>query len=211
MNELLKSLEKAKKLHTEVWKDESPPQDNQEFQASVVLSRLQTTVQDLIADHVPLYIIELSLFYFWFRMATLSCNLDESIFERHINDMSIRDHVVHMIQNVHIEDEGATDTMEKLGNEIQIMRNMMREALQIPITDTEKETYAKLCNQRIWEITGKCLKEMIQPGTVETGLLYFWYRSWNILTDESEDRFQKLERHWELVNEEAHHLVRGLS
>jgi len=191
-------LSNSAKLHEKVSKAKEPPKDTDEFQMSVIQSRLQTAIVNLTYDGCSLFLIEVSLFYFWFKIESLIHKIDDDIFEKKATDINFKIQIIEIIlkQALNTKDDGPTRDMKDLGQNVQLMKDEIQGMNPLAISNVEREKQIKKVNQAIWEASSQCMKDSISPIDIAGMLLYYWYRNWNIIRNESEDLFQKVERNW---------------
>ena len=194
----------VRRLYHQIHRDDASPQNEREQQAAMVLDRMRSTVLGLIMEGVTPTTLELTLFYHWLRLSTLSRGWSDAQF----NDLSsqmgeVMRPLVQMLQELEptLVDAGPTPAMAEMSGLIQELKDAFSALSTQPVSHETVVQHTDLSNRAAFGLVQTCLDAGVHPGFIESVFLYYWLRASTINANVPERFFQKLERHWEVVVE----------
>jgi hypothetical protein len=193
-------LDQIRELHQRIHRDAPPPANELEERTLYAMSGLHAALQELILERMNLDTVELSLFYFWLRITTLSHGIAEAKFKVLAGNMPmVMQALVTRIKEIAsgIRDAGPTAEMRAMRDKIQAAKDIIyrsRPPERLPRDEITRQ--AELTNGRLYHLIGDWLTQEVYPGIIERVLLYHWFRTSTINANVSEEFFQKIERNW---------------
>jgi hypothetical protein len=188
------------RLYRAIHRHDPPAANARERQAAIALSGLQRVLLELVEQSVHLVTLESALFYHWLRLATLTRQLDEALFDAWSSDLGgVMQAVGSELRAAAAElpDDEPSAQMRMLGDKVQQLRALAGGLLHQPLpprADIERMT--DVTNRALFAFARECLDQAIDPGLLEASYLYYWVRISTVRANVPERVFQKLERHW---------------
>ena len=192
----IKGIEKLQKqLHA----NDPEPATREEQNAKMTLDSVQGIVMLMVQNGVNVDIIEISLFYHWFRLITLINMCDESDFSRWSSDLgSIMVPLIDRLKLFasEIEDSGPSQEMAELGSRLEKIKSFISKKSKLDDLSSDVEA----ANKGIWGLTAVLMEKYeVNPVLIQNTLLYYWLRTATINHGIDEALFQKWERNWETL------------
>jgi hypothetical protein len=208
-------LDQIRELQQRIHRDTPPPEGDVAQRTLYAMSGLQAVGRELLLQRVNMDTIELSLFYFWLRITTLSHGISEAKFKALSGDMPmVMQALVTRTKEIAsgIRDAGPTADMRAMCDMVQEAKDILyRSRLAARLTSDEMTRQAELTNGRLDHLIGDWLTQEVNPGIIERVLLYHWFRTSTINANVPEEFFQKIERNWPDVADKLDTFLEDLS
>jgi hypothetical protein len=190
-----------KKLYDQIHKNDAPPANKSEEQAALVLNAMQAMLMLMVQNHVDSNVLELSLFYHWFRMITLVNRCEEADFNRWSSDLDcIMSPLIERLKQIaeQIKDS-PSEQMAALGSHVEELKGHFQR-LKNDSKLSDPKPHAEAANRGIYGLIAVLMtKYNVNPVLIQNTLLYYWLRTTTINHGVDETMFQKWERNWEAV------------
>lgn len=199
-------------MYSTIHKDDEPPNNPTEQQAAKLKLEMQNSLQKLIMKGMSPITIELSLFYHWLKITTLSHGYEDTVSDKLLNNLT--DTMAELIKHIEkisaiIKDTGPSQDMKALGDKIQEIKNIHSMLAKNKLdSQAEIRRHTEATNEEIFYLVCSWLKAEINPRPIDTILLYFWLRTSTINANVPEPFFQKIEHNWEDVVAEVNKFIR---
>ena len=194
-------LAELKRLYDQIHKDDAAPANQNEEHAYLVLETTKAMLMLMIQNQVDSNVLELSLFYHWFRLATLVKRCRETDFDRWSQDLNcIMQPLIERLKQIAAQiNDSPSKQMESLGTQVQLLKELMHQSNDDSRLDDPTPS-AEAANRGIHGLIAVLMtKHGINPVLIQNTLLYYWLRTTTINHNVDEGMFQKWERNWEFV------------
>lgn len=194
-------LAELKKLYDQIHKNDAPPASKSEEQAALVLDSMQAMLMLMVQNHVDSSILELALFYHWFRMITLVNRCKDADFNRWSSDLDcIMPPLIERLKQIaeQIKDS-PSEQMAALGSHVEALKGHFQH-LKNDSKLSDPKLHAEAANRGLHGLIAVLMtKHSVNPILIQNTLLYYWLRTTTINHNVDEGMFQKWERNWEAV------------
>jgi hypothetical protein len=194
-------MAELKKLYDQIHKHDEPPASKSEEQAALVLESTQAMLMLMVQNHVESKVLELSLFYHWFRMITLVHHCEEADFNRWSSDLEcIMVPLIERLKQIAAQiNDSPSDQMAALGSHVEALKGHFQ-SLQNDSGLDDPTPHAEAATRGIHGLIAVLMtKHKVNPVLIQNTLLYYWLRTTTINNNVDEGMFQKWERNWEYV------------
>ena len=196
-------LDELKNLHLEIHSTDPVPSNENERQAELIIKSFQQTVNSLIMSNVPIKIIFMSLFYFWFKLeADMQRVSDTKINAKLKNPDVLLKETIALIKSIvdSYEDNLQSSQMQTLGQNIDMLKLLITDDMidcKLPY-DELKEKTAKV-NLCIAGVIKGFLDQSYNPEIIANVLFNNWLRLSAFNSSITEKYYQKIEYYFEEV------------
>ncbi len=190
-----------KNLYDQIHKNDAPPASEDEEQAALVLDSMKAMIMLMVQNHVDSNVLELSLFYHWFRLITLVNRCEETDFNRWSSDLEcIMQPLIKRLQQIAAQiKDSPSDQMAALGSHVEVLKNHLQ-SLKTDSKLDDPRHHVEAANRGIHGLIAVLMtKHTINPIVIQNTILYYWLRTTTINHNVDESMFQKWERNWETV------------
>jgi hypothetical protein len=194
-------IEEIKKLYEQIHKNDAPPANQSEEQAALVLESMQAMLMLMVQNHVDSNVLELCLFYHWFRMITLVNRCQESDFERWSRNLDgIMQPLIERLKQIAAQiNDSPSEQMENFGSHLQILKDHFQRLKKDSRPDGVNRD-VEAANRGIHGLIAVLMKKHgVNPVLIQNALLYYWLRTTTLNHNVDESLFQKWERNWQAV------------
>jgi len=196
-----------------VWRDQPPPATDRLAQILYVQDRFRALSAELIEYGVSGAILEGTYLVAWLKVAC-AMHLPKGGLEFCLSRIGpVMQSVTALLQRLYqeIEDDGPVPGMKALEEKITELRRYMGfPSVGLP-TPERAQIEQDLAYSRIQPLLAELLDEQVDPGVLESLLLYFWFRMMVVRHNLKEEFFQKLERNWDTVMGQVNQYLETLS
>jgi hypothetical protein len=196
-------MAELKKLYDQLHKNDAPPANKDEQQAALVLDSIKAMLMLMVQNHVDSNVVELSLFYHWFRLATLVNRCQEADFERWSSDLDcIMQPLIERLKQIASQiNDAPSEQMAALGSHLEAIKSHLH-SLRSDAKLDDPRPHVEAANRGIHGLIAVLMtKHNVNPVLIQNTLLYYWLRTTTINHNVDESMFQKWERNWEAVVE----------
>jgi hypothetical protein len=198
-----KLLEDVHAIHQSLWADAASPASRKEVQQRLMLERMRALAVDLGQQGVTIAIMEGAFLMWWLKLACFNHQFAEGGLERCLSRIGpVMGPVGDILNGLghDIQDEGPLPEMQLLGEKLEQVRGLIGGWSQsVPRSHEEEAAQTEAAHTCIRRTLVESIDAGVPPVTIESLLLYFWFRCTALRRGLKESFFQKLERHWELV------------
>jgi hypothetical protein len=194
-------IAELKKLHDQIHNNYAPPANKHEKQAALVFNSIQAILIEMVKNRVDTNVLELSLFYNWFRLITLVNRCKEADFKRWSSDLDcIMQPIVERLKQIAAQIEDApSEQMSALGSHVEAIKNHFHSMKGDAKLD-DPRPHVEAANIAVHGLIAVLMtKHNVSPVLIQNALLYFWLRTATINHNIDESIFQKWERNWEAI------------
>ena len=191
-------------------KIEEPSSEHEELIGNL-MDKFQETIQRLIMEGIHPQVLEATLFTQWLHMASLDREESEEYFARQVqNAPTLMLKVIEKLNELSssLKDTGPTEDLKRLGENLDVLRDVYKELKQEPLSDKENKAQSAKALDAFVAILDEFATVPIR--NLEACFLYYWIRFSIIESSVPEEYFQKLERNWPEVFEEVSKYASGL-
>ena len=194
-------MEELKKLYEQIHKNDAPPANQSEEQAGLVLESIKAMLMLMVQNHVDSTVLELCLFYHWFRMITLVNRCQEADFNRWSKDLDcIMQPLIERLKQIAAQiNDRSSEQMAALGSHLEILKSQVQSLKNDSKPDDPSQDVEAATRGIHGLIAVLMTKYGVNPVLIQNSLLYYWLRTTTINHNVDESLFQKWERHWEAV------------
>jgi len=195
-------LKELEKLYKQIHEEDLPPGNKGEEDAALVLESLKALIMLMIKNNIDMTVIELSLFYHWLRLITLTTDCKEADFNRWSSNLeSVMIPVVERLKlmAIEIQDDGPTVEMIELGSRVEEIKDHVHNIRSVSKLD-DPTHHVEAMNRGLHGLVSVLMtKYGVNPMLIQNTIFYYWLRTTTINSNVNEKMFQKWERNWEVV------------
>jgi hypothetical protein len=194
-------MEELKKLYDQIHKNDAPPANKSEEQAGLVLDAMQAMLMLMVQNHVDSSILELSLFYHWFRMITLMNRCEDADFNSWSSNLDcIMLPLIERLKQIAVQiKDSPSEQMAALGSHVEALKGHIHR-LKDNAKLNDPTPHVEAANKGIHGLIAVLMtKYEVNPSLIQNTLLYYWLRTTTITHNVDEGMYQKWERNWEVV------------
>ena len=190
-----------KKLYEQIHNNDAPPANKNEEQAALVLESMKAMLMLMVQNRVDSNVLELSLFYHWFRLITLVNRCEEADFNRWSSDLDcIMQPLIERLKQIAAQiKDSPSEQMAALGSHVELLKSQFQRLKNNSKSDDPRH-HIEAANRGIHGLIAVLMtKYEINPILIQNTILYYWLRTTTINHNVDEGMFQKWERNWEAV------------
>ncbi len=196
-------LDELKNLHLEIHSTDPVPSNENERQAELIIKSFQQTVNSLIMSNVPIKIIFMSLFYFWFKLeADMQRVSDTKINAKLKNPDVLLKETISLIKSTvdSYEDNLQSSQMQTLGQNIDMLKLLITDDMidcKLPYDELKEKT--EKVNLCIAGVIKGFLDQSYNHEIIANVLFNNWLRLSAFNSSITEKYYQKIEYYFEEV------------
>jgi hypothetical protein len=196
-------LDELKNLHLEIHSTDPAPSNENERQAELTIRSFQQTVNSLIMSDIPIKIIFMSLFYFWFKLeADMQRVSDTKINAKLKNPDVLLKETIALIKSIvdSYEDNLQSSQMQTLGQNIDMLKLLITDDMidcKLPYDELKEKT--EKVNLCIVGVIKGFLDQSYNPEIIANVLFNNWLRFSAFNSSITEKYYQKIEYYFEEV------------
>lgn len=196
-------LERIVNLSQIICGQEPLPSTIPEEQAAIAMATISGCVIDLLAEGMPVQVVEHSLFYFWLHLeASLRRVSEEQVNQQFLANTA--EQIVTIIKKVidNLPDYSPTLEMQRLGKEINGLKSYLTGKDLSHLSENELALVVENVNTRIHKVSSHLLMQSVHPGIIANVLFSYWLRTSTIQSYVPEKYYQKMEFYFcEIIEE----------
>jgi hypothetical protein len=197
-------------IHTSAWANAAAPASREEVYQRAMLGAMRSLSLELLRRGVTTAIMEGAYLLWWLRTACINHGFAEGGVDRSLSRIgplvgAVSGIMMRLAEDI---DDEPIPEMQRLGEKLEELRGLYGGAVATtPKSREEEAAQTKTAHELIDGTIRVAFDAGIPPGTIESMLLYFWFRCTANRYGLKEAFFQKLERNWDLVMDHVNHYM----